>query len=384
MLGKLTVIVTLVITLVAFHSCKKETIDVPISNAPSEFYLIWNQSDSIDSKANLETALTWYFNALGANLNIKNLDEGIEWSANNRIILDYKKLGFNSRAIVAFEKLQSRLLITEEYLAAGGIDLGRWVALTLNNSDHYYEIVGMPRQYRHFIEGQSFASFQGAVKPSSISFGYRKILFPALLNSSIPFVSEEYDLDFTTIELEPKEFEVFDVMANGQLRFGVYDKNGLLINGADPDFSAAGKPTKCMWCHESKVQPIFSSSNSYQGYLSTSEYNDTVNHYNEKLTSYRSKLESLLDYSRKQEHVQMELLYIRYFEPSRKRLSQEWNMSEEMITERLSAVKTHQHYEFPNLGELYYRHEVDPFAPYNSLSTPKEMRETEIGQPKHL
>jgi hypothetical protein len=363
-------------------ACNKKTLEVPIEEGPKGITLNWNLSDN-ETKTEVETGLRWYLSMLGATLPKGCWEKGIVWKNSTQFFLDFTELGFNPEATKQLQKLASLYADTEEYTSAGGIDLGRFVANTLNNSDHYYKIVGLPEQYIDFLTSNQLANYEGFIHPSSVSFGYRKILFPALTNLQMTFISEEFTKDFTTGNEQPKEFKVIDVMSNGQLRFGVYE-NGTLLNGAKKIFSAGGKPSKCMWCHQSSFQPNFDNSESLKGYVSGKAFNDTISLHNKKLTDFRLSMESILDYSKEQEHTQMELLYIRFFEPSAQRLANEWGVSLKDIRKRLSGLKSHTYPEFPKLGDLYFRHEVEPLAPYKSMPSPLEMRETEELQPKVL
>lgn len=368
--------------LILINACKKDIIEVPITPELKPFRLIWNVSD-IESKQELEIGLKWYFSILGATLPIDSWTKGVEWHNETHFSINYKELGFNSRAIEKLNQLADLYRSTGEFKATDGIDVGRFVANTLNNSNHYYQIVGMPSSYTDFLEGNKMASYHGAINPSSVSFGYRKILFPDFTNLKMTFVSEEFLNDFTVSQIEPVEFETIDVMPNGQLRYGIYE-NGNLISGANPVFSAGGKPSKCMWCHESVFLPNFSSTKPFSGYVSGQAFNDTMAYHNKELTELRAELNSMFDYSKRKEHTQMELIYIRFYEPSATRLANEWGISIDDVKSRLASLKTHIHHEFPELGDLYYRDEVDPFAPFSSLSSPKKMRETEDGQPELL
>jgi len=376
---QLRVLLVLVFCSVVVFSCQRNSTDEPMEGP---IVLVWNKSDS-ETRSEMETGLKWYFSMLGAELSKESWDAGLTWVSNVHVVVEPDKLGFNEHAQEQLRLLWAAFRETEEFGENGAVDMGRFVASTLNNSNHYYKIVDMPEDYAAFKAGNSFANHQAAINPSSVSFGYRKILFPASDQQSMAFISEEYAADFTQSQAEPEEIEVLDVMPNGQLRFGVYE-NGHLRSGADEVFSIGGKPSKCMWCHESKFLPNFSNSTDFSGYLTTAQFNETIEEHNDDLTSLRAQLDPFLDYSKTKEHIEMELLYIRYFEPSAQRLANEWGVSESEVESLLSNLSTHVHHEFPELGPLYFRHQVETHAPFMSLESPTEMRETENTQPDYL
>jgi hypothetical protein len=71
-------------------------------------------------------------------------------------------------------------------------------------------------------------------------------------------------------------------------------------------------------------------------------------------------------------------------EPSAQRLALEWNMTEEKIKTLLAGLPVHEHAEFPFLGELYNRSEIDHFAPYEVLQVPEDAREPSLYEPDFL
>ena len=105
---------------------------------------------------------------------------------------------------------------------------------------------------------------RGYVNNSGVSFEHRIIGF-----------SEQngFDQVFFCTEIDPNsgdilEYETVEILPNGQTRFGIFNAEGFRINSTDPSHSNAGKPAKCMWCHESGIQPLFQE----QDYLFKGEY----------------------------------------------------------------------------------------------------------------
>jgi hypothetical protein len=93
------------------------------------------------------------------------------------------------------------------------------------------------------------------------------------------------------------------------------------------------------------------------------------------LNNYRNALKSDIDFNKKQDHTFAELLYITFMEPSADRLSLEWNMNIADVKNKLTALPTHTNTEFPYLGVLYDRKDVDFLSPYEYARVPESARE---------
>jgi hypothetical protein len=61
-------------------------------------------------------------------------------------------------------------------------------------------------------------------------------------------------------------------------------------------------------------------------------------------------------------------------EPSAERLALEWGITLESVNEKLKGIPTHIHHEFGYLGNLYYRDEIEVFAPFSSIRPPSSAR----------
>ena len=99
------------------------------------------------------------------------------------------------------------------------------------------------------------------------------------------------------------------------------------------------------------------------------------------ITSYRNKLKTDLNYSKKQEHTLMELLYITYMEPSKLKLENEWGINPFNLETLFIFNKTHQHKEFKYLENLRYRNEIKTNSPYESILLPDSVRDENIHEP---
>ena len=72
---------------------------------------------------------------------------------------------------------------------------------------------------------------------------------------------------------ERKDIEFLDLMKNGQLRFALYDLNGQLKTSTSPSLTAAGKPGKCVWCHQIRLQIARRNVTDLDGYHTTKSFN---------------------------------------------------------------------------------------------------------------
>lgn len=371
-----------------FVSCRDDdngTTPNVVVEQESTIKLRFYQNDT-ETRAEFETGLKWAFSFLGAKLEEGSWSAAVTWESPTTFQLDVNRLGFNKNALLQLELLMAQFRASEEYRVTGGIDAGRFVVSILNNPNHYYKIVGMPTQLNQFTQTASFLDKRAAILESAVAFKQRLIQLPSESSkiNQIKYWAEELLGSITDSSHIVVENEVIDIMENGQLRFGIYDTLGRLINGADPNFSAAGKPVKCLWCHETEVQPGFAALTSIPGYYSPSEFDSIVNRNNLDLDFLRSQLSTEINFVDRSNHTEVEKLYFRYMEPSAQRLSLEWNMTQSEVETILVNISTHTHHEFPSFGDLYYRADVEPFSPYATLPSSSSIRETNENEPNLL
>ena len=160
--------------------------------------------------------------------------------------------------------------------------------------------------------------------------------------------------------------------------------NGNRKNSADPMHSNAGKPAKCMWCHESSIQPLFTAQNNYNGYLTYQALQDTLLHFRAAHNSLKQNLSDGVDFLQTQQHTLTELLYISFMEPSAERLSLEWDLPLSEVHNRISGLSTHYHDEFIQLGEIYHRADVDAYSPFEGLQVSGSVREQSALEVNHI
>jgi len=362
--------------LLLFVSCESDSY-YELQNHDTALYLKWNKAypdDTIDkSLIGLKWGLSYVGAKLPASLN------GISTS-NNIISININKLGFSESAIEKLTILNSKIVASQEYKRTKAIDLGRYITLLLGASEHYYEIVGVPNRLDAILNQYTLSPEKGYINNSNVSFEHRIIQFSEQNGFNQVFISKEIDPNSGQIH----EYETIELLPNGQLRFGIFDANGNRKNNADASYGKAGKPGKCMWCHESSINQMYTSQNDFTGYLSASAFQNKLINYKESNRNLKLTLVDGVDFSQTQQHTLTELLYISFMEPSAERLSLEWGIPLTQVQSLLSNLPTHIYAEFPFLGNLYNRKDIENLAPFQGLSVSSSVREQSIIEVNHL
>jgi len=346
----------------------------------SNINLKWNKAYTDDSMEKNITGLKWCLSFLGSNIASDTTLLGI--SHNDSIItLNINKLGFTKKAIHQLAQINQQILQSQEYQQKNSIDIGRYISLTLGSSNHYYKITDIPSNLKDYYSQYDFDSISGYIDNSSVSKVHRKIAYSRNVNGNHQaFISTETD----SINEKPLEFETVEIMANGQLKFGIYDENGNLKPVASSDITNAGKPAKCIWCHETNIQPLFSKQSDIEGFLSYKDFLDSLTTYNRKLQVFQDNSWRDAEIATKNLHTEMEIAYISFMEPSVEQISREWNMPMEKVLQKVSHLATHKHEEFGFLGTLYDRKDIDKLAPWGVLNVPESIREASKNEVDYL
>lgn len=340
--------------------------------------LKWNKAYTDDSIDKSLIGLKWALSFVGATLPTNN--ENIIVSNDTLIDINLKKLGFSIQAEQKVIELVNKIKKSEEYQKNKSVDMGRFVSLLLGSSRDYYEIIGTPSTLKQLLANYQLLPSKGYINNSMVASTHRLVQFSKQNGLNQLYISTELD----SISGKILEYETIEIISNGQLRFGIFDENGIRIQVANSKHTAAGKPAKCMWCHESALNPLFSKQKNLQNYLTETDLQDQIKSDIENLKTNRNKLVSEIDFNQKQQHTYTELLYISFMEPSAKRLSLEWKLPIEDVEKLLSGLPTHVYKEFPFLGNLYHRNEVEKYAPYKSLSVSGSIREFSNNEVNHL
>lgn len=314
-------LIIIILIICFFYSCKNEYSD---RDNTSVLKLKWNKAYEEDSIDKAVIGLQWTLSYVGANTpcnsNVINV-------SNNIITLHTLNIGFSDTAKLTFKTLIKKIKLTEDYNKNGAIDLGRFVTLLLGSSEHYYNLTETPETLDQLKSNYTLNSKKGYINNSSVGLQDRVISFSEQKKFNQLWVSEEIDSITKTIY----EFETIELLKNGQLRFGIYDDKGLRKNVANSKHTRAGKPSKCIWCHESNLNQLFRKQDNVYGFLTAEALQQKIIASRDSFNSNRKLLKDNIDYSKKQQHTQTELLYISFLEPSLKRLSLEWQIEESKL-----------------------------------------------------
>jgi hypothetical protein len=350
--------------------------------------LRWIKSYPSQSRSKVNTGLFWALSFLGAKL---PADAAIVSWDGTMVTLDVDAAGVAETSKPAWKKLLQVLKSSDEYRVMGAMDIGRFVFLSLCSSRQYYALTGASSNYAEFRTRHEFAPKQVAIVESAVARGNRLIeVGKGASINSVVFVAFEGAGSLRDHSFHKADIETLDLMENGQLRFGLYDLEGHLKDTTTPALTAAGKPSKCLWCHEINLQPPFRNVTDLEGYYSTKEFKELVASATRIIAGYRKTLDSKVDFTQLQDHSNAEDLYMSFAEPTASRLAAEWNMPLEQVKQRLAGrnLKTHPHSERIDDGilgdDLYDRSEVDSLAPYATIRGPSDMREASDYEPNLL
>lgn len=307
----------------------------------------------------------------------------MHWRA-DRVTIDLSAAGVIDTTRPAWKELLAALRSSEEYRTFGAIDIGRFVALTLGSSQHYFVLTDAPRTYSGFRSKYRFEDRQAAIIQSVIAHGNRLIDIGAA-DTPFAFVGYEGTGTLADSTFAKREIETIDLMVNGQLRFALYDLSGALKDAGSPELTQAGKPAKCLWCHEIRLQRTFNHVTDLSGYYAAKQFDALIASRQEAIARYRSTLDSRIDFAREQDHTFAELLYLSFMEPSAQRVAGEWGVSVTEVQQRLTGEPTHRQDEFSFLGNnLYRRRDVDALGPRKAIPVPTDLRESSAHEPNLL
>lgn len=336
----------------------------------NEIQLKWHKSYPEDTFQRHITGLKWGLSYLGSTIpyNLEVIKANVKDST---VTLSVKELGLSDTASEKLLQLHKVFKTSEAYKKYGAFDLGRYVALTFGSPKHYYAIVDIPKNFDTYKRLYTLDTVKGYIDNSSVSKVDRIISFSQINQNKQVFISAEID----AISKDTLEYETMERMSNGQLKFGVYDADGNRKTGAERHVTEAGTPAKCIWCHEVVVQPLHRAQNNHLGHLSYKTFRDTLTYFNNQLQNYQDTLWLDEKLKNKRLHTELELVYISFMEPSAERIAREWQMPLKAVKKKLSGLETHTHEEFPFLGYLYHRKDIDALAPHQVIRVSESIRE---------
>ncbi len=120
------------------------------SDQDLDLTLRWVPSHAEETRQEVETGLLWAFSYLGADLPKGSVKSAFVWTDDTRIEVILNRLGFEASALDALELIVTRIKENQEYTAFNGLDIGRFLALTINSSNHYFAITGIARSLALF------------------------------------------------------------------------------------------------------------------------------------------------------------------------------------------------------------------------------------------
>lgn len=367
--------ILVLLLVISFTSCLQNVEEIADENN-AIINIKWNFSYPEDSIEKARLGLSWCYSMVSA----KVLNSVVLPNNDALFTVNINDIALDENALLKIKILHHKIKETEAYKQTKSIDLGRYISLLIGASEHYYSITNVPNTLDQLLLNYNLKPTKGYVDNSTVSLKHRIIEFSNQQKTKQLFLSNEIDPQTNKIV----EYETIEIMENGQLKFGIFDSNKNRVNAANNEHTTAGKPAKCMWCHESNINQLFTPQNNFIGFLSSQQLNDTLINFNNKLKQQQLLLTDGVNFSNTQDHAMMELAYISFMEPSAFRLSNEWNISEIEVQNSLSTLSTHIHSEFPFLGNLYNRNEVENFAPYTSLQVSSSIREESLIEVNHL
>jgi len=356
------------------------------TNSVCELTLKWHKAYPNQNFKVVKLGLLWSLSYLGAELPKNALDSALQFKDSCTFNLRFDKLGFNNNAIKALTIICDSLMKSDEYKQHKSIDLSRFLVLTLYSPFHYYQITQAVPNLKQFIKKYQLQEPEYfGVTNSTVSKSHRLIKFSKDSASlfSIGFLAEEGDGSLIDNTFKADVFETFDIMLNGQFRYAIYDENGKLTDASPDKFSKAGSVGKCMWCHETYIQPLYTKNIAVQNMLSNTEFESKIVALQKKLDTYRKTLNTEIQFENKQDHTSAELLYISFMEPSALRLINEY-AGDSLALKNITKSNHHIYEEFPFLGKLYSRQEADKYSPVKSYQVPESVREKSIFQPNYF
>jgi len=352
---------------------------VPPSDPRDLIELRWIKAYPRESRSDVETGLLWGLSHLGARL--PRGAQVVRWHGDT-LTLDLAQAQVLEETLPAWRSLLAAMKASGEYQALGALDIGRFMALTLGSSRHYYALTGADPRYHSAISRLRFVT-PAAIAKSAVAHGNRLIeVSEAQRVDQLAFIAREGEGIIGEGSFVPQEIELLDVMPNGQLRFALYGLDGNLKSAASVALTRAGKPAKCMWCHESGLHTTLVDFAGVPGHLDRAAFDSLVRERQKILSDYRDALDIQIDYRELQDHTYAELLYLTFEEPSLDRLAREWGVSTGRAAQLLVGKPVHAQEEFAYLGEaLYLRADVESLAPYAVQAVPQSVREPSAHEP---
>ena len=345
--------------------------------------LRWVRAYPAESWDQVRTGIAWSLSFLGAKLPTGSLDRVVRRHDESHFRLELAPAAFTPRALDELGTTIQRLKDTDEYRQQGSLDLGRFLALGVYGAWQYYRVTGAEPTYAALADAYGISAFDTfPLVHSYVAKNERRLrVRPCAPGRPIVFVAEEGTGATARGDFHTETYETLVVQPNGQLRFAIYDRDGALAAASPHHLGDAGKPAKCLWCHEINLLPLFVPSPPVPGFMSPDRFGALIEGCRRELGARRKALSSDIDFGRTQDHAQSELLYITFMEPSAMRVTNDWRQEPGAVRRTLADLPEHDYTEYPFLGRLYHRADIDARAPYDSLAPADSLREPSAYEP---
>lgn len=352
---------------------------IPESKGKNEYCINLRRSKAYENQKwwNERTGLLWSLSLIGATLPKGEFDNAISFSQDSTLLtIDFSRLGFTAKTLLLIAQFNNDLKASEEYKRLNSVDIGRWLVYVIHTDNHYYQLVDAPATFEEFKQQHPQTTGRYLIDNSSVSLGMREINFYVDSNLSKQFfIATEGNYNSQNQTFTPTEFETIDLLPNSQPRFAIYGRDGKLLSKSDTLLSKAGRIGKCMWCHESKIEPLFTNTKDVAGYATREQYEAIVQQANRFIYAERKKQKTDLNWFEVFEHTQAELLYISFMQRSVSAIAKEWNLPIAEVEQIFHQLPTSSYDEFPYLGSMHPRSRIDSLAPFKVIKMPVSVRE---------
>lgn len=342
--------------------------------------LKWSKSFDNESKETVTIGLSWYLSYMGALCSQSMLDKAMLWNDDKTFSLALDKCGFTAEALSAYSTLISKWKDTEGYKNSGSIDLGEFYLLTFNSSWHYYAITGVATDFNTFLDKYDFDQpIQLYSGESSISYGDRVVYFGSndTILESMAYYAVEGTGSLKEHTFQPVDFEVFDFMPNGQPRFAIYGTDGKLKESATKRLGKGGKPSKCMWCHESSVLPSFKKTKDEKLELFT----HNILNRKQILSRFQEDSNSANLFDSLAHHRNFEFSFASYLECTPMQIAEELDIPIDNVKNYISNLECKTTPHFPEFECYYDRADIPALQHATKLAVPTHMWEESEYEP---